>query len=192
MTAQYRVEVSSGGRILLVQPIFPWASKSKNSHQSIPYGLLRIANWMKSLGIDVRLGRGNVTFDDWIPDEVWITSLFTYWAPYVEDAFDFYSATHPRSRIIVGGILPSLSPDYCFERFGKENVHQGLLSQAESFDADYSLLTKKTPIYIALQAPIYIALQGGTGRTIIDCAENIARVSHVIMSYLIERMGVRM
>ena len=37
------------------------------------------------------------------------------------------------------------------------------------------------------KAPIYIAIHGGTGKTIIECAENIARVSHVIVSYLMEK-----
>ena len=133
-------DCSTGDSVLLIQPDFPWPSKSKNSHQSIPYGLLRIANWMKSEGIDVRFNRGCKKLENYSPNEIWITSLFSYWAPYVEKTFDYYSKEFSKSRIIVGGILPSLSKNYCIERFGSDNIYEGLLPQAEVFDADYSLL----------------------------------------------------
>ena len=39
------------------------------------------------------------------------------------------------------------------------------------------------------KAPIYIATQGGTAKTVMDCAHNISKVSHVIISYLIQKSG---
>lgn len=133
-------ECSTGDSALLVQPNFPWPSKSKNSHQAIPYGLLRIGNWMKFEGINVKFQRGCNKNEDYDPTEIWITSLFSYWANHVKETFDYYSKQYPKARIVIGGILPSLSREYCFDEFGKDNVHVGLFEQAEKFDADYSLL----------------------------------------------------
>ena len=143
-------ECSTGDNALLVQPNFPWPSKSKNSHQAIPYGLLRIANWMKSEKVNVKFQRGCSKIDNYTPNEIWITSLFSYWADHVKATFDYYSNEYPQARILVGGILPSLSRDYCIEQFGKENVHTGLLPQAERFDADYSLLEKKLDLQVLI------------------------------------------
>lgn len=143
-------ECSTGENVLLIQPNFPWPSKSKNSHQAIPYGLLRIANWMRSEEINVRFQRGCSTTEDYEPKEIWITSLFSYWANYVKDTFDYYSKQYPKARILIGGILPSLSRDYCIEHFGKENVYVGLLPQAERFDADYSLLERELDLQVLI------------------------------------------
>jgi hypothetical protein len=103
---------------------------------------------MQFEGIDVRFQRGRSRAEDYSPDEVWITSLFSYWAPYVERAFDYYSSIYPRSRVVVGGILPTLSRGYCIERFGSDNVHEGLLPQAEGFDADYNLLEQAPDLQV--------------------------------------------
>lgn len=143
-------ECSTGENALLIQPGFPWPSKSKNSHQSIPYGLLRIANWMKSEEINVEFQRGCNKIENYDPKEIWITSLFSYWADYVKETFDYYSKQYPRARVLIGGILPSLSKEYCIEEFGKDNVHVGLLPQAERFDADYSLLEHKPELQVLI------------------------------------------
>ncbi len=143
-------ECATGDSALLIQPNFPWPSKSKNSHQSIPYGLLRIANWMKSEDIDVQFQRGCKRIDNYDPTEIWITSLFSYWADYVKETFDYYSEQYPRARVLIGGILPSLSKDYCIEQFGNDNIHVGLLPQAERFDADYSLLDHKPELQVLI------------------------------------------
>ena len=39
------------------------------------------------------------------------------------------------------------------------------------------------------KAPVYIATQGGTAKTVMDCANNISKVAHVIVSYMIQRTG---
>lgn len=135
-----KTDLTTGDNALLVQPKFPWPSKSKNSHQSIPYGLLRIGNWMNYEGINVEFKRGCEEISDFNPNEIWITSLFSYWADHVKETFDYYSNLYPQARIIVGGILPSLSREYCIEEFGEENVNVGLFQKAEGFDADYNLL----------------------------------------------------
>ncbi len=98
-------------RIALVQPRFPWPSKSKNSHQSIPYGLMKIGAWLKSFGIEVRLfPNGELPSpDEFVPDEVWVTTLFTFWSDYVRVAVQAYRQAFPTARFRVGGILTTLA-----------------------------------------------------------------------------------
>lgn len=142
-------ELSGASRIALVQPNFPWPSKSKNSHQSIPFGLLKIASWLKSMDMDVRLFQnGEVPGENWDPDEVWITTLFTYWSEYVERAYSVYRMLYPEAHFRVGGILTTLAPEFCQELFGAATVYEGLLKEAEGFPADYSFLDKTLDLQI--------------------------------------------
>lgn len=76
--------------------------------------------------------------------------MFTYWASYVDKTFDYYSKEYPNARIIIGGILPSLAKNYCIERFGSEHIHEGLLPQAEIFDADYNLLENDLDLQVLI------------------------------------------
>lgn len=132
----------AGLNIALVQPAFPFPSKSKNSHHAVPYGLLKIASWLESIGATCSLFTEGSMPTDFEPDEVWITSLFTYWSEYVVETFKAYQGRFPRARIRIGGILPTLAPSFCKATFGPRAVHEGLLRAAEAFPADYSLLPK--------------------------------------------------
>src|SRR5579883_999498 len=46
----------------------------------------------------------------WIPDEVWITSIMTYWWESTRDAVLLMKRLYPNARIRVGGIYPTLAP----------------------------------------------------------------------------------
>lgn len=130
-------------KILLVQPEFPLPKKAKIDHASVPIGLLKIGSYLKHCkGASVRLVRGNrpIRYD---PDEIWMTSLFTYWSKYVKESVDYYRSRFPKARITVGGIYASLMPDHC-KRTTRANVHMGLHVPSEEWCArntlDYSLL----------------------------------------------------
>src|SRR5450830_359162 len=137
----------TGRRVLLVEPAFPIPSKSKNHKNFLPVGLLKIGAWLNSTDNEVRLVRGHPedavnrsTLKNWTPDEVWVTSLFTYWSSYVRDAVALYRERYPRAKIVVGGIYASLMPEECKEYTRCDKVVAGVLPQAEKFFPDYSLI----------------------------------------------------
>jgi len=84
-------------KIILVEPNFPIPQKSKNHKNFLPIGLLKIASYLQKKNIEVKLIRGIpknpielskiIKFS---PSEIWITSLFTYWAKYVKDVVQYY------------------------------------------------------------------------------------------------------
>ena len=71
------------------------------------------------------------------PDEVWVTSLFTFAWREVHEAIYFIKNRFPKAPIIVGGIYASLMP----ERLRKLGVKviTGLIPEAEEMTPDYSL-----------------------------------------------------
>jgi len=131
---------------LLVEPNFPISPKSKNHKNFLPIGLLKIASYLRSKGGKVNLARGipkDLSFLDILsfePSEIWITSLFTYWANYVKDTVENYRSVFPNAKIKVGGIYASLMPEHCKEFTGCDEVHKGVLREAEKFFPSYDLI----------------------------------------------------
>ena len=139
-------------KILLVEPDFPYAAKSKNQANAIhknfvPVGLLKIGAFHKSRGDKVRLVRGNQPkkkFSRFQPSHILVTSMFTYWSKYVWDAVEHYRNLFPKARIIVGGIYATLHHK---RKDFKERIRQydvepyvGLYKKAEGHYPNYSLL----------------------------------------------------
>jgi Fe-S oxidoreductase len=141
-----------GKNVLLVEPDFPYASKSKNRASATyknftPIGLLKIGAYKKENGHNVKLVRGNhINFPaDFIPDEIWITSLFTYWSSYMWNSVEYYRKTFPSSKIFVGGIYVTLhyKEAYFGKLIRKYNVEfpiVGADSIFENYSPDYSLM----------------------------------------------------
>lgn len=128
-------------KILLAEPEFPIASKSKNHHAFLPIGLLKIASYHRSkLGDKVALNRGNHPAP-FRPDQIKITSLFTYWAKYVWDSVRYYQTLYPKAHIQVGGIYASLLPKHCAQS-GCDEVVKGLYKNgaAEEYEPAYDLV----------------------------------------------------
>src|SRR6266508_735523 len=48
----------------------------------------------------------------WEPDEVWITSIMTYWWESTYDAIRMFKRLYPKARIRVGGLYPTLAPHH--------------------------------------------------------------------------------
>lgn len=128
-------------RILLVEPAFPLASKSKNHSHFLPSGLLKIGTYHKAKGDNVRLVRG-LRRCKFKPDRILITSLFTYWSKYVHEAAKFYHDSYPQTKIEIGGIYASLMPEHCKNQSPFAKVCCGLYrgGEAEEVEPDYSLL----------------------------------------------------
>jgi radical SAM superfamily enzyme YgiQ (UPF0313 family) len=137
-------------RILLVEPNFPIPPKSKNHQNFLPIGLLKIASYLKNRGISIKLVRGIPTLTDideildFNPQEILISSLFTYWAGYVRDTVKYYKHLFPEAKIIVGGIYASLFPIEEVKSFtGCDEVFQGICKKAETFLPAYDLLSNE-------------------------------------------------
>jgi len=138
-------------KILLVEPDFPIPAKSKNHKNFLPIGLLKIGSYLRSKGIEVKLMRGvpkdlkDVGILSFGPQEVWITSLFTYWAKYVKDAVQYYKHAFPDAKIVVGGIYASLMKDRCKDFTGCDEVKEGVVLEAEKCFPAYDLIKNANP-----------------------------------------------
>lgn len=133
-------------RVLLIDPAFPIANKSRNHKDLLPVGLLKISTYLKSKNIQTTLIRLNndENFEDDLldfnPNLVMITSVFTYWFKEVEEAVNYSKRILPNVPVIVGGILASLLPEVCNDKLKCDYVQQGVIECAEHQKPDYSLL----------------------------------------------------
>jgi len=140
-------------KILLIEPNFPIPPKSKNHKNFLPIGLLKIASYLRSKNIKVKLIRGIpknlLEFSEiqrFTPSEIWVTSLFTYWAKYVKDTVEYYKKIFPQSKIVVGGIYASLFSKKQVKQYtGCDEVHQGIIPEAEKYFPAYDLLKNANP-----------------------------------------------
>lgn len=60
-------------------------------------------------------GRDSILEDDvgrWTPDEVWVTSIMTYWWESTRDTLLLMKRLFPKARLRVGGIYPTLAPQH--------------------------------------------------------------------------------
>lgn len=141
--------------VLLVEPNFPIPNKSRNHSNFLPIGLLKIAAYLKSKNIKVKLIRfeenkdedyGQTTLeikkekDTFVPDLICVTSIFTYWSEHVKNAVFYYRNKYKSVPILVGGVYASLMPEHCKSYTGCTDVIQGPIPEAEDLFPDYSLV----------------------------------------------------
>ena len=116
--------------VLLVEPSYHTAYP--------PLGLLKIAASHKAGGNTVELVRGIKPVST-TPQEIYVTSLFTYaWQP-VHQAVAYYKKTFPQAKVVVGGIYATLMEEHT-ALSGADEIHRGLVEEAEELLPDYSLV----------------------------------------------------
>ena len=120
-------------RSLLVEPAY--------YTQYPPLGLLKLSTLYKSQGHEVRLSRGLELVTKFVPDEINVTSLFTWaWRP-VWEAVAFYRALFPQAKLSLGGIYATFMPEHA-RQSGADEVVTGLVAEAEDLLPDYSLVPR--------------------------------------------------
>lgn len=121
-------------RILLVEPEY--------YTQYPPLGLLKLSTFYKNAAHEVRFIRGRRIILDFYPDEVDVTSLFTWaWKP-VWECVQFYKALFPKAKVRLGGIYASLMPEHA-HLSGADEVMIGTDSRLDSVMPDYDLMPRK-------------------------------------------------
>lgn len=136
--------------VLLVEPNFPIPNKSRNHSNFLPIGLLKIASYLRNKSINVKLVRFEKSEasqiqlipekEEYVPDLIVVTSIFTYWSKYVKDAVSYYKKKFKTAPIIVGGIYASLMPDHCKNYTGCDGVILGTINEAEKVIPAYDLV----------------------------------------------------
>jgi hypothetical protein len=103
-----------------------------------PLGLLKLGALRQFRGDTVELVRGE-KHPLRRPDEVYVTSLFTFaWRP-VHKAVRYYKRLFPEAPLWLGGIYASLLPEHAGTS-GADHVHKGLIDEAEGFMPDFDLV----------------------------------------------------
>lgn len=141
-------------KILLAEPQFPIAPKSKNHKNFLPIGLLKLYDYYESIGYNPKLVRGKKSKREignrFKPKQIMITSLFTYWSKYVKESVQHYKNLFPQAKVIVGGIYASLMPKHCMEYTGCDEVYVGIHKEAEEYASknhlSYKMLDNPHPI----------------------------------------------
>ncbi len=129
------------------------------------------------------------------PDEVWITSIMTYWWESTRDVVNLVKRLFPHAVVLVGGIYPTLASEHAAENLGADIIFKGEIREASQLPTDLSLYIKP-PTYAILATSrgcpwdcVYCAarsLNGGAKvrtRTTQDILEEIR--------YKYERLGIR-
>ena len=119
-------------KILLVEPSY--YSKFP------PLGLLKLGSYYRSRGDRVKLVHGQDDKENFSPDRIEITSLFTYaWKP-VHEAIEYYHAKYPDAKVHLGGIYASLMPERLKTIYPFVDIHVGLFEKADQYLPAYDLL----------------------------------------------------
>ncbi len=125
-----------GKQILLVEPDY--------YSQFPPIGLLKLSTYNKNLGNNVKLVKGCrfPTIEDFPfkkPDEIYVTSLFTWAYKSVWSTIKYYRESFPKATIHLGGVYATLYPEHA-KLSGADYVHEGVFLEAEDLMPDYSLV----------------------------------------------------
>ena len=120
--------------ILLVEPKMPRSWGANNQF----VGLLRIANWLNSTGHNIRYVQSPTIPPGFTPDEIYVTSMFTYHYKAVWEAVKFYKFMYPLAHLKLGGIYASLCPEHA-KGSGADEIFVGQHPEAMHYPPDPTL-----------------------------------------------------
>ena len=99
---------------------------------------------LKKQGHTVKFAKGRKKLYEKF-DEIYITTLFTFWYKITIETILFYKHNYKDSKIRVGGIFASLMPEY-IKKYTGIDPHFGLIKDAEEEAPDYSLVNSDVSI----------------------------------------------
>lgn len=119
-------------KVLLVEPYY--------DRKYPPLGLMKLSAWYKQRGDEVRYHRGMswMGMDDFNPDEILVTSLFTWDLDEVVSTVNSFKHRFPNAKIMIGGVGASAIPRYVEKRTGIR-PHIGFLPEVDKCIPDYSM-----------------------------------------------------
>lgn len=92
---------------------------------ALEHEMLAIAGLLPLRGAGAEEGLVQPLFseDVFLPDEVWITSIMTYWWESTVDVAGLCKRLFPSARIRIGGIYPTLAPDHLKLKLAERGMH---------------------------------------------------------------------
>jgi hypothetical protein len=104
--------------------------------------------------------------EQFTPEEVWITSLMTYWWESTRDVVQIVLEELPHAQIRIGGIYPSLAPDHAETRIAslapdRVAIVQGEIYAASELPTDLSLYDANHSFHARI--PDYALITGSRG-----------------------------
>ena len=103
-----------------------------------PLGLLKISSYLKKNDHTVEYIKG-MKKPKKTPNEIYVTSLFTYAWKTVHKTIKYYKELFPKANITLGGIYASLMPNHAKKSLADE-IYTGLFEEAEDLIPDYKLV----------------------------------------------------
>jgi radical SAM superfamily enzyme YgiQ (UPF0313 family) len=83
------------------------------------------------------------------PQEVWISSIMTYWWESTRDLVSLVRRVYPKAQIIVGGIYPTLATEHAQAKLNADIIFKGEIKAASNLPTDFDLYHRK-PSYAIL------------------------------------------
>ena len=132
------------------------------------------------------------------PDEVYVTSVMTYWWPSTRDVIRIVKDFYPEARVVLGGIYPTLAPEHAAEHTEADIVVVGEVEEASFAWEDLSLY--QNPPNYAIIFPSrgcphrcsYCAQNviNGKGMRFREPEDVVDEIEFVIERYGIRRFGI--
>jgi len=119
---------------LLVEPKFGRTWGKNNQH----VGLLRLATWLQRQGHIIEYVRAP-DLPTVEPDEIYVTSMFTYDYRAVWEAVRHYKFLYPESKVTLGGVYATLVPEHA-KQSGADEIFIGQHQKAKYCPPDPSVL----------------------------------------------------
>jgi hypothetical protein len=98
---------------------------------------MKFSTHLKGKGWKVAYVEGPGADCGFYPQDIYITSLYTYEWRHVHEACLYYKKTFPQANIVLGGVYASLMPDHA-QTLGV-TIHTGQYTEIDNVGLDYSL-----------------------------------------------------
>lgn len=118
--------------------------------------LMKWCRWCEDNGHEYQYVRGEVE-PDIIPDKILMSLIFTYYSKRYEKTIDYYLSKFATAKVIVGGVFPTLNPDWFkkskwvsssfFDGNDQIEIYQGLCPEIENLTPKYNVDIKSEDDY---------------------------------------------